>query len=180
MKQINELTTQGWDLEIGDFDRLLVAITDMQNEIGDKIVGGYSQKSINELAKISSQIVDTIEKLPKDINKTLKLTLIQQDKLVGFLKDISETLSSMSTQKPEKIGQHIVNIGKEMGSSIATMGDSINAVLKANNQEVKEVVTKIGEIIDRPIPERKYPTWSFDIIRDYDTGLIKRIVAKPQ
>jgi len=180
MKQINELTTQGWDLEIGDFDRLLVAVTDMQNEIGDKIVGGYNSQSIDSLAKIGSELITIIEKLPKDINKTLKLTITQQEKLIGFLKDIDQTLKSISEKKPEQIGQHIVNIGKEMGNSIATMGDMINSVLKANNQEVKEVVAKIGAVVDRPIPEHKYPTWSFDIVRDRDTGLIKKVIAKPQ
>ena len=173
MKEIEKLKQQNWDVEMGDLDRLVAALTDIQNEIGGIPVSDNTE-SIRELQGAVSEITAAVEKMPKDTNKTLKLILVQHERLLSFLKSVKIP----EPDKPVNITPQLSNISKKIGAAASSLEKTIDSVLKAQHEEIKNVMVNLQSIIDRP--KSKPTAWDFAIVRDIETDLIKRIVATPK
>jgi hypothetical protein len=180
VKELDKLKANGWDLDIGDLDRLLVGLSDLKDEIGGKISEG-AENSSDSLSDIGEKITSALEDLPKGVDKNLQAIGKKQADLLNSLEILNKTLATLvpkDPKEPEKIGAHLVAISKQLGMVMASFNDSVKSIFEKNAKENQEILKRLEAILNKP-SEIKPVSWDFDIIRDYDTDAISKVRVTP-
>jgi hypothetical protein len=177
-KEFDDIIEQGWDVEMGDFERLLSVLTDLDSNISRAVSDANGNEKLSDLKFTVGKITSTLSELPNGLNKNLESIAKQQIKIVNSLNNLNQVLGDISKKKPEKIDLTVIS--KELGKVGSAFRDAMTAVIKASTEENKKILHKLESIASKPAPKPlKHPSWDFEIVRDED-GLINRIIAEPK